>query len=208
MLLISDWLNPALSAKELPEIRCRFRSWTRSRTTSVLISFRRRSFDTFSVVNQNSLDSVYHYNDTPNQGLQSRSGTAEHRSLTGLIKKTEISWFVERFGIMERIAVWRELSADAEGEKKIKQRILEKVAKAMEALREGDSACAELNPDVIVVTAEQSFLFEPQNWRVTEWLSRYLGLTNLGIGDRIRVHPARRNAMVHELKAAGFNVVY
>ena len=68
-------------------------------------------------------------------------------------------------------------------------------------------ACAELNPDVIVISDDQSMLFEPQNLHVTEWLRRQFGMENLGIRDRIRVHPAQSQRMAVELKAAGFEVV-
>jgi hypothetical protein len=44
----------------LPEMRCRFRSRIRSRTTSAQISSRRRSFATPLLVNDNEVDSAYH----------------------------------------------------------------------------------------------------------------------------------------------------
>ena len=109
---------------------------------------------------------------------------------------------------MTRITGRQASSAEkTDREDEVKQRIIQKVAKRMDELRTHGSVCAELNPDVIVVPSEQSLLFEPQNVRVAEWLSRRLGLNNLRVRDRIRVHPERNEALARELKAAGFEVI-
>jgi len=88
--------------------------------------------------------------------------------------------------------------------------IYEKVRKRMKELgSQTDNAasfCRELNPDVIVISDDQSLLFEPQSTEVTEWLGRRFRL-NLKIRDRIRVHPCQRHGIIAELKAAGFGVV-
>ena len=93
----------------------------------------------------------------------------------------------------------------------IKQKIFEKVTKRMNELciqgSRGFAVCLELNPDVIVISADQSFLFEPQNLQVTEWLHRHFGIDNLRVRDRIRVHPSQRQRLTAELKAAGFEVI-
>jgi hypothetical protein len=89
-----------------------------------------------------------------------------------------------------------------------KRAIWEKVRRRMTDLQEREShLCAELNPDVIVISGDQSFLFEPQNLKVTEWLRRHFRMENLGIRDQLRVHPAQSGKTVMELKAAGFEVV-
>jgi hypothetical protein len=95
-----------------------------------------------------------------------------------------------------------------EPDSETKRKIFEKVAKRMNRLRSLAAAfCAELNPDVIVISDDRSLLFEPQNSQVTEWLRRRFALKNLGIRDRLRVHPCQRRGIIAELKAAGFEVV-
>lgn len=68
--------------------------------------------------------------------------------------------------------------------------------------------CPELNADVIVISHDQSWLFEAQNARAAAWLHRRCG-TGAGGHDsreRIRVHPCVSPNIVAELKAAGFEV--
>ena len=92
-----------------------------------------------------------------------------------------------------------------------KQQIFEKLRRRFGDLQisicGNGGSCAELNPDVIVISDDQSLLFEPQNVRVIQWLKRRFRLENLGIRDRIRVHPTQSRRMTIELKAAGFEVV-
>lgn len=108
---------------------------------------------------------------------------------------------------MTRITGRQALSANgADREEKVKQRIFEKVAKRMKELRVGSAVCAELNPDVIVIAEDQSFLFEAQNVRAAQWLCCHLGLHSLRVRERVRVHPARCEGMANELKTAGFAV--
>jgi len=92
-------------------------------------------------------------------------------------------------------------------EEQIKRRIFAKFAKRMEELRQDPQPiCHELSPDVIVISGDQTVLFEPQNTRVAEWLRLRFGLDNLSVRDRVRVHPDRNDAMMQQLKAAGFEV--
>lgn len=68
--------------------------------------------------------------------------------------------------------------------------------------------CPELNPDVIVISDDQSLLFEPQNQRALELLTVRCGLAldNFKLPERIRVHPLRSRKIIDELKAAGVTV--
>lgn len=95
-------------------------------------------------------------------------------------------------------------------ESEIKQRIFGKVARRMRALSEqmsqDSSYCSELNPDVIVISGEQTMLFEPQNLRVVKWLHRRFGMEDLEVREQIRVHPARCQMLSEALRAAGFEV--
>lgn len=95
-------------------------------------------------------------------------------------------------------------------ESEIKRRIFERFLKRMKELQNNEPAdalfCPELNPDVIVISEDRSFLFEPQNLRTTEWLHQHLGMEKLRVRDRIRVHPSQCEKMIGELKAAGFEV--
>lgn len=101
---------------------------------------------------------------------------------------------------------------ESKTESEIKQQIYEKVRRRLAELetdrQKGVSFCHQLSPDVIVISDDQSLLFEPQNLRGIEWLRRRFGMDNLGIRDRLRVHPSQCQKMVRELKAAGFDVVY
>jgi len=96
----------------------------------------------------------------------------------------------------------------SESEKK--RRIFEKFLRHMWELQNNDSSeglfCAELNPDVIVISDDQSFLFEPQNLQMVEWLQQHFGIENLNVRDRIRVHPSQCRRIIKKLKMAGFEV--
>lgn len=101
---------------------------------------------------------------------------------------------------------------ESERESEIKRQILEKLAKRKEFLECGPTDgnfCAELNPDVIVISDDQSWLFEAQNSRASSWLLRRCGMAADGHDsrERIRVHPCESPKIVAELKAAGFAVV-
>jgi len=93
-----------------------------------------------------------------------------------------------------------------------KRQILEKLGKRKEFLERGPvggDVCAELNPDVIVISDDQSWLFEAQNSRASAWLHRRCGTGTDGPDsrERMRVHPCESPKIVAELKAAGFAVV-
>lgn len=65
-----------------------------------------------------------------------------------------------------------------------------------------------MKPDVIVISRNQTVLFQPQNRSAAEWLHRRCGLATDSIsGDtELRVHPRRCQSIVAEMKAAGFFV--
>lgn len=99
-----------------------------------------------------------------------------------------------------------------EREFEIKRKIFEKVAPRMRALSEpmlaDSSVCRDLNPDVIVVSGDQTTLFEPRNRRALEWLHQRYGMNPEGNTkhDAVRVHPSVSQKVIDELKAAGFKV--
>lgn len=93
----------------------------------------------------------------------------------------------------------------SEPESAVKQRIFRKFMGQLAESCEM-SFCPELNPDVIVIPADQSFLFEPQNLRVVEWLHRQFGMENLGVRERIHVHPSRCQMVSKALRSAGFEM--
>ncbi|HXT13788.1 MAG TPA: hypothetical protein VN873_19720 [Candidatus Angelobacter sp.] len=93
-----------------------------------------------------------------------------------------------------------------------KRQILEKLAKRKEFLECGPmdrNFCVELNPDVIVISDDNSSLFEAQNSRASAWLRGRCGMAadSHNGRERIRVHPCKSSKIVAELKAAGFAVV-
>jgi hypothetical protein len=101
-----------------------------------------------------------------------------------------------------------------EREFEIKRKIFEKVAPRMRALSEvvqaDRSCCHELNPDVIVISGDQTMLFEPRNRRALEWLHQRYGMNPEGNTkhDAVRVHPSVSQKTIDELKAAGFKVSF
>jgi len=94
-----------------------------------------------------------------------------------------------------------------------KREIFEKVSRRLAELHRVEfierECCPELNPDVIVISADQTLLFEPQNKRASEVLRQRLGLGNEGIqvSERIRVHPCMSQKIIDALKFAGLSVV-
>jgi hypothetical protein len=93
-----------------------------------------------------------------------------------------------------------------------KQQLYEKVRKRMaELASQTDNAasfCPELNPDVIVISDDQSLLFEPQNQRALEVLAVRCGLAMgfFKLTERIRVHPLRSRKIIDDLTRAGLHV--
>jgi CDP-diacylglycerol pyrophosphatase len=94
-----------------------------------------------------------------------------------------------------------------------KQQIFEKVRRRMaEAAANKSGAtsfCAELNPDVIVISDDRSLLFEPQNMRASELLHHQcgLGIESVHMRERIRVHPCQGKSLINDLTIAGLTVV-
>lgn len=104
-----------------------------------------------------------------------------------------------------------ETGADIEpisGESAIKQRIFEKFMRRLAEIRDMPF-CPELNPDVIVISTDQSFLFEPQNPRASELLRRCCAVDAEGIQvrERVRVHPCQSRKIIDNLRTAGLHVV-
>lgn len=93
-----------------------------------------------------------------------------------------------------------------------RQQIVEKAKKRIAELQASNSGkwefCPELNPDVIVISGDQTMLFEPQNERATKWLRHCCGLSSGEDNrlDSIRVHPSQSRKMMARLKEAGFTV--
>lgn len=105
-----------------------------------------------------------------------------------------------------------EVFESSKSESEIKRLIYEKVRKRMAELvvqsREPRSLCPELNPDVIVISDDQSLLFEPQNQRALELLTMKCGLTvnHFKLPERIRVHPCKSAKIIADLTIAGLKV--
>jgi hypothetical protein len=66
--------------------------------------------------------------------------------------------------------------------------------------------CPELNPDVIVISSDQTLMLEPQNLRASQWLLRRFRFSSEEARERICVHPVQSQGIVDELRAAGFAV--
>ncbi|HXT10733.1 MAG TPA: hypothetical protein VN873_04155 [Candidatus Angelobacter sp.] len=64
--------------------------------------------------------------------------------------------------------------------------------------------------DIIVISADQSLLFEAQNTHASEALLRRCGLNAEGFAarDRIRVHPCQSAKIIADLEAAGLKIVH
>lgn len=96
-------------------------------------------------------------------------------------------------------------------ELEIKQQIYEKTRRRMAEFarqKQAKALCHELNPDVIVISDDQSWLFEAQNSRASSWLNKRCGIAadDHDSRERIRVHPCESPKIIAELKAAGFEV--
>jgi hypothetical protein len=65
-----------------------------------------------------------------------------------------------------------------------------------------------MKPDVIIICADQTTLFQVQNQRVSDWVRRYFRWAPESGGDlpEFQVHPSRRHEVVMALRAAGFTV--
>lgn len=105
------------------------------------------------------------------------------------------------------------MNFESQSEPAAKQQIFEKLRKRMAeaalATAFETDRCPELNPDVIVISADQTLLFEPRNPKAIAWLEHRCG-PSLEIDERyraVRVHPCQKTKMVRELETAGFAVV-
>jgi hypothetical protein len=96
-------------------------------------------------------------------------------------------------------------------ESEIKRQILKKLKKRMMELGFTDNVePPELKPDVIVISGDQSLLFEPQNMKASEVLHQCCGLVSIDGAERherIRVHPGRSREIIDDLRTAGLTVV-
>jgi len=65
-----------------------------------------------------------------------------------------------------------------------------------------------MEPDVIVMYANQTTLFKAQNKQAADWLRRrcHLSVENITGDTEIRVHPNLIQRIIKELKAAAFEV--
>lgn len=90
----------------------------------------------------------------------------------------------------------------------IERQILNKVRRRMAelALEEIESP---FRCDIIVISAENSLLFEAQNMHASELLLCRCGLIAEGFAmrDRIRVHPSQSAKIIAALEAAGLKVM-
>jgi hypothetical protein len=94
----------------------------------------------------------------------------------------------------------------------VKEQIFEKLLRRMKELQNDEAAdiafCSELNPDVIVISSDQGFVFEPQNRRASELLQQRCGsaMEGVAVRERVHVHPCERQKIIDALKNAGLTV--
>ena len=104
----------------------------------------------------------------------------------------------------------------SQSEAEIKQQILEKFVRHLRKLgvdgtrRAFGESCPELNPDVIVISSDQTVVFEAQNERASALLRRKCGwdTETLSSRERIRVHPSQSQKLIELLSSAGLKVAY
>jgi hypothetical protein len=74
--------------------------------------------------------------------------------------------------------------------------------------RSTGESCPELNPDVIVISSDQTVIFEAQNERASKLLRRRCGwdTETITLRERIRVHPSQSQKVIGALLAAGLKV--
>jgi hypothetical protein len=97
-------------------------------------------------------------------------------------------------------------------ELEIKQKVFEKVSQRMKELALGErsdpSNRAELNPDVIVISDDQTVVFEAQNERASMLLRRKCGwdTETINFRERVRVHPSQSQKFIEALSSAGLKI--
>jgi hypothetical protein len=73
----------------------------------------------------------------------------------------------------------------------------------------GDAdSCPELNPDIIVISGDQTVVFEAQNERASALLRQRCGwdTETISVRERIHVHPSQSQKLVEALSVAGLKV--
>lgn len=91
-------------------------------------------------------------------------------------------------------------------------RIFKDVAQQMNELGsgspKGQEFCPALPPDIIVISDDQSLLFEAQNAWALELLARICGFARetMTLSERVRVHHCRSRQIIDQLTAAGATV--
>lgn len=93
----------------------------------------------------------------------------------------------------------------------IRRHIFEKVLNRLgtaDVTGSDPNSCPELNPDIIVISSDQTVVFEAQNERASALLRRKCGweTETLSLRERIRVHPSQSQKIVAALSAAGLKV--
>ena len=103
-------------------------------------------------------------------------------------------------------------SQQSELDEATRQKILENVKRRIADMRRAEARqlefCPELNPDVIVISGNQTMIFETQNERASALLRRKCGWDTETISrrERIRVHPAESSRLIMTLLSEGLNV--
>lgn len=94
-----------------------------------------------------------------------------------------------------------------------KQEMLDRFLKrlkemALSAEKEKASLPNELNPDVIVISSDQTMIFEAQNERASTVLRQKCGwdTETISVRERVNVHPAHSQTLIRELSEAGLMV--
>jgi hypothetical protein len=102
---------------------------------------------------------------------------------------------------------------ESKTESQIGREIFEKFLNRMKKLGVdgncGDAdSCPELNPDIIVISDDQTVILEAQNERASALLRRRCGwdTETISIRERIRVHPLQSRKLIEALSAAGLKV--
>lgn len=69
-------------------------------------------------------------------------------------------------------------------------------------------SCPELNPDIIVISDDQTTVFEAQNECASASLRRLCSwnMETINLRERFRVHPAKTRKLIEALSASGLTV--
>jgi hypothetical protein len=95
----------------------------------------------------------------------------------------------------------------------IRRQIFEKFLSRVKKMGDGGisggrDSCPELNPDVIVISSDQTVIFEAQNERASALLRQKCGweTETMRQRERIQVHPTQSQKLIAALSAAGLKV--